>query len=125
MAKPRIYLAGPIPTQEEWRKIVKEELSDLDFHFFDPEEIESEEYNVVNTDLALIRRSDLVLANVTRWSTGTPMEIVYACMDRVPVLLICPYDLLSPWHEHHATRIVGTLGEAIKLLKEGWLSEIS
>jgi len=121
-----IYLAGPIGgcTDSEcndWRDLVIRRMGkaynirnpmDRDYrdHYLDvgmaPE--------IVDLDKRDINNSDVVIANITKHSTGTAMEILYAWEQHKIIVAVATPDVrLSPWHIRHATKIVYTLEEAL------------
>lgn len=128
-----VYLAGPIAncTDEEageWRKKVTEalqslkgsdgiEVTVLDPFAFDCRDKEREQsYVVVAMDKEMIRKSDLVLANVWKTGTGTAMEIMFSNMIGVPVAVI--YTGPSPWITEHCRWQLDDLDGAISWLTD-------
>lgn len=115
----KIYLAGPMPTQNNWRNKIKKKMSDM--IFFDPDDFENQasDSTVVNYDKAVIKKSDFMIANITRLSAGTSMEILFAFDNNIPVMIICEdFDLLNPWHRHHASFICENIDQGIKKIKK-------
>ena len=114
----KIYLAGPIDRKShKWRKEMMKEFGVRGHRPINPEETEVDWQHpsgIVNLDIALIKNSDLVLANITKLSAGTSMELVYAHRYRKPVVLVCPEKFLSPWHSYHSTFIVEELSDALE-----------
>lgn len=95
MAKPTVYLAGPISgcnsTQlHKWRDEVKHDFQAY-FDFLDPTEnlIQAgrTDFEVVKADEEAIRSSDAVLANMWRESIGTAIGVMHAhAMHRIAVV---------------------------------------
>ncbi len=124
----KAYLAGPINgcTDEEAKGWRDQMVAGIDgVTFFDPMERDyrgEELANVqqlVERDKQLIEQSDYVVANVWKPSTGTAMEILHAHYVGRPVILIAPDgEKISPWLVYHASYRVGSVEEAIALLKD-------
>lgn len=109
--KKRIYLAGPIlgcSTGEArvWRNDVKK-VFEPDCECLDPMVYSSSDdpaETIVRNDLELIRKSDIILANMWKLGPGTTMELAYAKVYGVPVVLVGAEEFkASPWFAHHAT----------------------
>lgn len=117
----KIYLAGPIPTQKKWREKITKELikCNKNLIIYNPESFENTQspMTIVNYDKSIIRNCDLLIANITRLSAGTSMEILYAWERDIPVLLIANKEEANPWLVFHSSFIVKTLDEAIELFK--------
>lgn len=112
-------------TQEEmtgWRNRLKKKFQDI--VFWDPVAFEVKGWTdeqVVKNDLRYILKSNVVIANVWKFSVGTIMEICYAKMFGVPVFVLAPEGSKGHWLRHHATLILQTeeeLDDAIEHLKE-------
>ena len=122
----KIYLAGPMyPTDNNWRNTFKVTMKNLfksfgynKLEFYDPDEFETYKVNIVNIDKWYIDKCDIVFANVTRLSVGTSMEIIYAWIKGKPVILVCPDNLLSPWHKYHVTAYFNSMDAGIAYIQE-------
>src|SRR5438552_10751769 len=110
MTAKRIYLCGPImdckPGEtKDWRTRAKERLAGR-FILLDPmrrsfrdNEVDSSN-EIVEFDLQDIRDADLILANYSKPSIGTAMEVFYASHDlRKFVIAFSPFQFknASPW----------------------------
>lgn len=126
-----IYLAGPIGNQtdaecNDWRDYVTKELG----HGYEIRNPMVRDYRgqytevhmapeIVELDKRDIDCSDIVLANITRHSTGTAMEMLYSWERQKVIIAIANEGVnLSPWHIYHSTRIVYSVDEAITWIKE-------
>ncbi len=67
---------------------------------------------IVRGDLADIKECDVVLANVSRPSWGTAMEIAIASRAGKPVFAFGASDPISPWLTHHCECIFVDLQQA-------------
>jgi len=129
--KLRIYLAGPINncTDEEcnnWRnqiinlltsKHVLRNPMDRDYRSQYTQTHMSSE--IVELDKRDIDLSDIIIANITKHSAGTAMEMLYAWERQKVVVAIANSSVqLSPWHIYHATKIVYTLQEAVDWIEK-------
>ena len=116
----KVYLAGPIPTQKKWREKITQSLKELNHEIivFNPENFENtySPATIVNYDKSIIKKCDLLIANITRLSAGTSMEILYAWERDIPVLLIANKEIKNPWLIHHSSFIVKNLEEAVNIL---------
>lgn len=124
-----IYLAGPIQGCDDleckvWRSQVKKLwdgvcLDPMRRNYPDSTLSDKECEEVIKTDLEDIRQSDALVANITRISVGTSMEVMFAAMQKKPVFLIYTGQIpsLSPWLRHHATEIFATVGDCIAWLE--------
>lgn len=73
------------------------------------------ECNLVESDMACIRASDMMVVYPFKSSTGTPMEVMYAFMIGIPVVLI-NYEVItglkkkyiSPWMGHCVSYIANS-----------------
>jgi nucleoside 2-deoxyribosyltransferase len=133
----KIYLAGPIKDCSEkqksgWRDFVTEKLTGV-YEIYDPvkfewdeiiskEKVETLEEDaskmIVETDLEYIKKCDVVLAGVWKFSAGTMMELVYATRFNKIIFVICPNELRGPWIKYHSTKLFDSLTSAIETLKE-------
>ena len=117
----KIYLAGPIEGTT-WRIKVEKFFKEFkNVEIFNPRRFEIKgmnHYDLINLDLQYILRSDIVLANITRLSAGTSMELVYSRQFKKETHLICKKALLSPWHLGHSDFVYSDLQKALTVLKE-------
>lgn len=123
----KVYLCGPInmctdAEANDWRQWVRDNLeapSDQ-FETIDPmirdyRGVEEKAYReIVDLDKVDVRRTDIVLANCTKASAGTSMEIFYAWTLGKIVVSIADPKQVSPWVRYHSTTVVPTLEEAIE-----------
>ena len=126
-----IYLAGPINNCSndecnDWRDYVVRQLGE-NYKFRNPMDRDyRDQYTQVNMapeivelDKRDIDLSNIVIANITKHSAGTAMEMIYAWeKQKVVVAIANPGVKLSPWHIYHSTKIVYTLDEAIEWIKK-------
>jgi nucleoside 2-deoxyribosyltransferase len=126
----KVYLCGPIKDcadeeSKDWRTRAKERLAGK-FILLDPmrrnfrdSELDSAN-EIVEFDLQDIRDADLVLANYSKASIGTAMEVFYATHDRGKfVVAFSPiaYKDCSPWMVKFATKILPSLEEALSYIE--------
>ncbi len=131
----RIYLAGAIHhvTPEfatEWRKKAARELTPYGYAISDPTAdkdlyhancntaLYTPEY-IVETDLANIAEADILLVEMSRKDVpycGTSMEVRQAYLDGK--IIIVWGGTQSYWARYHANLVVGTLDEALWVLKQ-------
>ena len=124
-----LYLAGPINgcsdgEANDWRTEVKERLSDC-YEFLDPmrHDYRGKEMEpgiaekIVGNDMQDIYSSDVILANCSKPSAGTSMEIYHAFdqLDK-PVIVVAPAPI-SPWIKRFSTFQCTNLGAAITYLR--------
>lgn len=82
---------------------------------------------IVEPDIAAIRRSRVLLRHFVRFSEGSPMEMVYAKFFGVPCVVFGIEDpaKASPWLLYHATKVFGPgdegLEQAVDLIKRAFL----
>lgn len=91
--------------------------TDVDFMPYEPSE-------VVDRDLNDVRRADLVFAVMPKPSIGTSMEIALARhLYRIPVIVITedPAVYKHYWIRRHASKILPTIDEGLKYLREWYL----
>ncbi len=124
--QPRIYLAGPIRDRSDdgrtWRDEVGEKswaewVNPLDK--YDPREggrdVETyTDQEIVDTDLAAIDRCDAILVRYDGERTwGTPMEVLYASQQYIPVAVAWLDDSrVNPWVTAHADYVAPSLARA-------------
>src|SRR3974390_264474 len=109
----KVYLAGPINacTDEEcrdWRNAIKLRFpNSIDPMRRDYRGREAQCYReIVELDKREILGADVVLVNYVKPSTGTSMEIFWAWLNSIPVIIVCaPFSTLSPWMIYHSTKI--------------------
>ena len=124
-----IYLCGPIMDESsgvalEWRKIVASKLG-KSFTLLDPmrrnfkdREVDSAN-EIVEFDLQDIRDADIILANYSKPSIGTAMEVFYAANDLQKfVVAFSPFDFknCSPWMVRYCTKILPSLAGALEYI---------
>jgi nucleoside 2-deoxyribosyltransferase len=134
MAK-KIYLCGPIMDEveghaREWREAAKKYLAD-DFVLLDPmrrnfkdREVDSAN-EIVEFDLQDIRDADIVIVNYNKASVGTSMEVFYASHDlKKFVVAFSPFSFkdCSPWMVRFTTKILPSLEEACKYIKDHFVT---
>lgn len=122
-----VYLCGGInklPDSDaiDWREAAKSML--VGFAHLDPmrrdyrgKESDSVTEIVVG-DLADITESSIVLANVSRPSWGTAMEVYHAFVRGKTVVAFGAGDRPSPWLVFHTHRLVTTLEEAVAAVRD-------
>jgi nucleoside 2-deoxyribosyltransferase len=116
----RVYLCGPIngcsdSEAKDWREAAKLRLKDtLDPMRRDYRGRESECCaEIVVLDKRDIEGSDVVLVNYVKPSVGTSMEIFWAWLLGIPVIVACsPFAEISPWLRYHVTKIVHSFEDA-------------
>lgn len=130
MYKLTIYLAGPINdcSNEEcnnWREHITSNLLG-NYAFRNPMDRDyREQYTLINMSPEIVELdkrdidlSDIVIANITKHSAGTAMEMIYAWeRQKVIVAIANPGVKLSPWHIYHSTKIAYSLDEAVSWIK--------
>lgn len=123
MTRKTIYLAGPIldctdPECNDWRETVKKVGGKFDF--LNPM---SRDYRgrtdecykeIVEGDKADIDNCDILMANCSKNSAGTSMEVMYAWEKGKTVITFGGH---SPWIKYHSTTVLGSLETAINSLK--------
>jgi len=133
--KKKIYLCGPIMdesagTARKWRTIAHKQLA-RDFIVLDPmrrnfkdREVDSAN-EIVEFDLQDVRDADILLVNYSKPSIGTAMEVFYASHDLGKfVVAFSPFSFkdCSPWMVRFCTKILPSLEEAIKYIKEHFVA---
>jgi len=109
----------------EWRKIATGKLG-KSFTLLDPmrrnfkdREVDSAN-EIVEFDLQDIRDADIILANYSKPSIGTAMEVFYAANDLQKfVVAFSPFDFknCSPWMVRYCTKILPSLDMAITYIR--------
>ncbi len=105
---PSVYLAGPIANctgdqARGWRQSARRYLAPLGITVFDPTQRVMRGAETIEMDLAQILDSAVVVANCWKPSVGTSMEIMYASVNGIPVVVAG--ENLSPWIHHHADSV--------------------
>lgn len=129
MKRPLVYLAGPINGRSDaevfdWRKDVARDLAPI-ADVLDPtvrdfrgrEDVSA--CDIVEFDKKDIDKCDVLLANAVSPSVGTSMEVIYAWshpMDKI-VISVIPRNA-SPWLIYHSDYVVGTVPEAVQLVRD-------
>ena len=108
----------------EWRKIATGKLG-KSFTLLDPmrrnfkdREVDSAN-EIVEFDLQDIRDADIILANYSKPSIGTAMEVFYAANDLQKfVVAFSPFDFknCSPWMVRYCTKILPSLAGALEYI---------
>lgn len=118
----KIYLAGPMlgcnkQEMSDWRSVVKAQLAGK-FEFLDPVDLGTPEtaIEVVEMDLEMIAKADILLANCWKASPGTSMEVCRAYMSGKKVVVV--NTIKSPWLHYHSHVCLDTLVEALDYLRE-------
>lgn len=127
-----VYLSGAISEISDedaftWRLKATRLLAENDIKTIIPRRISSEELKtqgpnyVVRSDLAHIKRSDVVLVELTgprQLYLGTLMEMPWAVSFEKPVIIWSSWARESAWLAFHATAIYETLEECVDAIKE-------
>lgn len=122
------YLCGPIngcndSEAKDWREYVKSQLPaivDPMVRDYRGREMEPGiDRAIVLQDKADVDGVDILLVNYVKPSVGTAMEILYAWERRKAIYLVADPagPPLSPWLTYHATRIFGSLTEAVAAIR--------
>lgn len=123
-----IYLCGGInglsdSECKDWRERVKSVLGDK-YRILDPMrrdyrgKEESHMHEIVTLDKEDIDASDIVIANATRPSWGTAMEILYAFERGKSVASVVESKTISPWLKFHSSAgLFDSLDTVIRDLK--------
>lgn len=114
MAKPSIYLAGPIAgcndaKRKTWRDDLKRGFGD-EFRFIDPTDNlidpERSHYDVVKADEEAIRSADAVLAHMWRESIGTAIGVMHA-HSVGKIVVVCDPNFIG-------SRLLGFYSDAVE-----------
>lgn len=120
-----IYLSGPMDGCTDlqrvgWRRLLKG--SHPGVHWLDPTTRDPKPVGpaaIVEADKNDIDRSDVVIVNPWKPTSGTAMEVLYAWERDIPVWTIDPYpDYLSPWIVHHSDRVFSSLSDVSDAIRE-------
>jgi len=132
--KKKIYLSGPIMDEHPacaatWRERSKVQLKDH-FVLLDPmrrnfkdREVDSAN-EIVEFDLQDVREADILLVNYSKTSIGTAMEVFFAAHDLGKfVVAFSPFKFndCSPWMVRYCTKILPTLEDAIRYIRENFI----
>ena len=135
-AKKKVYLSGPIMDEHPelaatWRERAKERLRDQ-FVLLDPmrrnfkdREVDSAN-EIVEFDLQDVREADILLVNYSKTSIGTAMEVFFAAHDLGKfVVAFSPFSFkdCSPWMVRYCTKILPTLDDAIRYIRENFITK--
>jgi len=127
-----VYLAGPIDNctyeeTHEWREMAKILLApmkcfDPSDRVFDHDSGKANMKILVEGDKAEIANANAVLVYYVEPEkgspmTGTTMEIPYAWALGKLVVVVTNKEFISPWVRYHAHYIVGTIEEAVDIIK--------
>ena len=123
----KVYLAGPIFQCEDhecinWREEAKKSLGKIEV--IDPMVRDyrgstDRDFNeIVEKDKADVDASDILLANCSKPSVGTSMEVLYAWENGKKVYVITENRETSPWLLYHSHEVFKSVGDAIRYLNE-------
>lgn len=112
-----VYLSGPISyTEPSWRldfaekleKVGKENSVKVDVYI--PLEAKEESaQTIINRDLDMIQRVDLIVSYIFCPTSGTPVEMFYChTILKKPVYCLCTIKNPSPWIIGFATKLYKT-----------------
>lgn len=140
MNEVRIYLSGgmtgmSLADQTEWRARLKSALKfqyapSKPFTVFSPPDYYSVfanahtcEREVMEFDLAMLRKSDVVVVNFNNPSSiGTAMELAIAKEYRIPIIGFGDPKALHPWLLECCTRMCADLKGAVEHLVEFYIN---
>jgi nucleoside 2-deoxyribosyltransferase len=128
MKKVAVYLAGPIFGQSDegcngWRELLKLAAPDR-MYFLDPmdRDYRGQERtywrDIVEGDKRDILNCDCVVANATKPSVGTSMEIYHSFLFRIPIVVLVEDGPVSPWLRYHASKVCVWGGDAPRVISE-------
>jgi len=122
-----IYLSHPYYYQKEG-KVIEQKLIKLGFKVVNPFDYESREYygtikearKIVNKDLELISKSDIIVALVPFPTVGVSMEIriAYAEFNKPVYVLTTFSQKLHPWLKVHSTKMFTSERSLFRSLKK-------
>ena len=111
-----------------WRQRAKAALGE-EFILLDPmrrnfkdREVDSAN-EIVEFDLQDVRDADIVLVNYSKTSIGTSMEVFYAAYDLgkfVVAFSPFPFKECSPWMVRFCTKILPSLEDAVKYIRDNF-----
>lgn len=132
-----IYLAGPMSgiswqEQTEWRKHIKqyfEHYSAIPIHCINPcdfynlkERLHNSELEVIDWDLGMLKKCDLVICMLSNTSVGTIMEIAVARENGIPILGLNLNELeLHPWIEASLSRVFDNVNDLLEYVMSFYL----
>ncbi len=134
MERKKIYLCGPIMDEvaghaRAWRERAIELLG-REFTLLDPmrrnfkdREVDSAN-EIVEFDLQDVRDADIILVNYSKPSIGTAMEVFYASHVLHKFVIAFspfPFKECSPWMVKYCTKILPTLEDAARYIREHFL----
>lgn len=121
----RVYLSGPMEDCSGvqihgWRQIATRLLGERGSSVLDPSIGETaallaDPVALVRKDTEMLDLCDVVLAYPWKPSTGTAMEIMYACLRGTPVVVVCQGNRINPWLVVHA-QVVKDFPEAVECM---------
>lgn len=125
----KVYLSGAIngctdAECKDWRKMVTArlgpEIFTIDPMRHDYRGMEQEKYReIVETDKADIEDSDIVLVYYEKPSVGTSMEILWAWLREIPIILVATEGVsISPWLAYHVTKIAYSFDDAVAWIQQ-------
>lgn len=122
----RVYLAGAMHQSRDpssWRDAFTTSVKPLGWEVVNPIKLElnlMDPMIIVRTDLGELLKCDALLARCHEPSWGTPMEVMFAFLHRVPVVtwVPCLDDPVSPWLIYHSHAFVETEMQAIVALSK-------
>lgn len=127
----KVYLCGPMADctyeeMSEWREALKKEYTDIEW--LDPcdRSYKIQQWRqLVDDDKADIDAADFVLAYYWKAGTGSAMELAYSVYSaKKPTIVVIPdFKSVSPWVRYHASYLVETFEEAIKIIRAEWYKE--
>jgi len=124
----KVYLAGPINGCNDqevfgWRKDASEALAG--FEVIDPSRRDfrgkesASACDIVELDKKDIDSCDILLAYAVTPSVGTSMEVLYAYAHPLKKTVVAVLSRnASPWLIYHSDYQVGTVSEAVHLIKD-------
>lgn len=121
------YLSGPMAgcTLEEmrgWREALKVDFTEINWidpcnRNYGPQQWRQ----LVEDDIADIKKSDFMLVNFWKPGVGTSMEMVVARQLFTPVITVTPdFKTTSPWIRYYSDFLVESFEHAIKIIKAEW-----
>lgn len=119
----RVYLAGPVthdPEPHRWREDIQDSNNMNIIEFEDPTQLDVEGKLLVQEQIARLKDCDAMLVRLKEGipTNGTPMEMVYAQAQDIPVLIWHDGQELSPWVEYHSNGTAQTGREALQIIMD-------
>ena len=120
--KMKVYVSGAIDETEYRIKVEQDYDGDPDFELYDPMAVNvgsMTDGEIVITDKEAILNSHVVVAYVEKYTAGTIMEIEFAHMNNVPVMLITTSQKIldDKWIKFHVTTTFGTIEQCFDYMK--------